>query len=149
MKLTRLIILCVISSVAACSSAPISVASAKSDVAALAKAYVSAQASFDQATIRKITGTEFVEVSPKGEVDERDAVISFYDPEKRSAAPPFSVENQKVRVNGDIAVITQTLIFGTPPRSMSLTQALTATRVNGKWLLQSSQTTPLPPQNSK
>lgn len=31
---------------------------------------------------------------------------------------------------------------------MSLTQSLTAMRVNGKWLLLSSQTTPLPPKTN-
>ena len=89
---------------------------------------------------------EFVEVSPKGEVDERLKVVSFYSPEKKSPAPPYIVSESKVRISGDTAVITQVVTIGQAPRVMRLTQLLTANRSNKKWLLTSSQSTPQPPQ---
>ena len=110
----------------------------------LAQAYLDAQFSFDQESVRRLTAPQFVEISPKGEVDERDAVIAFYAPEKRTPAPPYSIQNQKVRLTGTSAVITQTVTIGTPPRSMSLSQAITASRIGRDWKLTSSQSTPIP-----
>ena len=110
----------------------------------LAKAYVEAQFSFNQTSLRRMMAPEFVEISPKGEVDERDAVISFYASEKRTPAPPYSIQDQRVRLTGASAVITQTVTIGTPPRSMSLSQAITASRIGRDWKLTSSQSTPIP-----
>lgn len=112
----------------------------------LAKSYVDAQFSFDQESLRRMVAPKFVEISPKGEVDEMNAVLSFYDQEKKTAAPPYSIENQVVRVTNNSAVVTQTVTIGTPPRSMSLSQALTAVRTGIKWKLTSSQSTPVPPR---
>ena len=109
----------------------------------LTRDYVAAQVGFDQASVRRLTASGFVEVSPKGEVDERNSVVDFYAPEKRTEAPPYEVSNQRVRVTGHTAVITQTVTFGVPPRSMGLTQAVTASRVGRHWLLTSSQSTPI------
>ncbi len=112
----------------------------------LAKSYVDAQFSFDQGTLRRVVAPKFVEISPKGEVDEINAVLSFYDQKKKTAAPPYFIENQVVRVTSNFAVVTQTVTIGTPPRSMSLSQALTAVRTGNKWKLTSSQSTPVPPR---
>ena len=112
---------------------------------ALARAYVEAQFSFDQVSLRRIVAPKFVEISPKGEVDEMDAVISFYASEKKTAAPPYSIENQIVRLTGTSAVVTQTVTLGTPPRSRSLSQAISASLIGSEWKLISSQSTPIPP----
>ena len=110
----------------------------------LSQAYVEAQFSFDQASVRRMTAPIFVEISPRGEVDERDEVIAFYAPEKRTSAPPFSIHDQRVRLTVTSAVITQTVTIGKPPRSMSLSQAITASRIGRDWKLTSSQSTPIP-----
>jgi len=148
MKVTRVASLCVLAALAGCSSVPAS-RGKTAELEALARSYVSAQFAFDQDSIRKITAPRFVEISPRGEVDERDAVILFYAREKRSAAPEFAIKDQKVRVSGGMAVVTQTVVVGTPPRTMALTQALTATQASGKWMLTSSQSTPNPPKKPK
>lgn len=120
--------------------------SAKTDpVKDLAREYVEAQFSFDQASLRRIVAPKFVEISPKGEVDEMEAVMSFYPAEKKTTPPPYSIDNQVVRVTGTTAVVTQIVTIGTPPRSMSLSQAMTATRFRTRWKLTSSQSTPIPP----
>ena len=132
---------CILSSAASAWAGPTSVEQLKE----VAQAYVKAQFSFDQATLRRLTAEEFVEVSPKGEVDERDAVIGFYAPEKRVAAPPYVVQDQRVRLTGDLGVITQRVTIGSPPRLMSLSQVLTVSRIGRDWKLTSSQSTPMSP----
>jgi len=115
------------------------------ELQALARRYVEAQFAFDPATLAQVTAPQFVEVSPKGEVDEREAVLGFYAAERKTAAPPHQVLDQAVRLTGSTAVITQTLEMGSGPRRMRMTQALTAAWADGRWWLTSSQTTPVPP----
>lgn len=115
----------------------------RSDLEELAKSYVAAQFSFDQEEIEALTAPNFVEVSPKGEVDERIEVIGFYAADRRTTPPLYAVSESKVRVSGRTAVITQVITIGQPPGSMSFTQSLSASHLGGKWLLTSSQSTPL------
>ncbi len=129
----------------ACASMSGNAASSEQELKALGKAYADAQFAFDQAALIRMTAPKFVEVSPKGEVDEREAVIGFYAADKKSAAPPHQVLDQKVRVTGSTAVLTQTLAMGVHPRLMRMTQALSAAFIDGRWVLTSSQTTPVPP----
>ncbi len=133
--------------IAGCSSVPAVSPGSSADLEALARAYVQAQFSFDQQAIRDLTAPTFVEISPKGEVDERDKVISFYAPEKRTNAPSYTISNAKVRTTNDTAVVTQTITIGESPRTISLSQGLTAAYVRGKWKITSSQTTPIPPSS--
>lgn len=112
-------------------------------VKGIAHAFLQAQFSFDHASIQRLTAPGFVEISPKGEVDEREAVLGFYLPHKKTPAPPYSIRDQKVRLTGKFAVITQTVDIGTPPRTMRLSQSLTAVRVGRQWKLTSSQSTPM------
>ena len=128
----------------ACASPPVPPAGQAPQLQALARDYVQAQFAFDQAAIARLTAPQFVEVSPKGEVDEREAVIGFYAADRKTAAPPLAVVDQKVRVSGSTAVITQTLELGASPRKMRMTQALSAHWDGQRWQLTSSQTTPVP-----
>ena len=130
--------------VAGCSSVPAVPPASSADLEAIARAYVQAQFSFDQRAIRDLTAPAFVEISPKGEVDERDEVLAFYAPEKRASAPGFTIGNVQVRRTGDTAVVTQTITIGQAPRTVSLSQGLTAAHVGGTWKITSSQTTPMP-----
>ncbi len=129
----------------ACASPPAPGADAEPALKALAHGYVEAQFAFDQGALQRLTSPQFVEVSPRGEVDERAAVIGFYATDRKTAAPPHRVLDQQVRVSGPTAVVTQTLEMGSSPRLVRMTQALSATWTQGQWLLTSSQTTPLPP----
>jgi hypothetical protein len=135
----------VLALVAGCSSVPSRSPTGAADLQALAGAFVRAQFSFDQQALDHLTAANFVEISPKGEVDERDKVLSFYAPDKKSEAPPYTIVDAKVRTTSGTAVITQTIKIGNDPRSLRLSQALTAAYVNGEWKLTSSQTTPIPP----
>lgn len=129
----------------ACTSLPEPYPAQEQALKTLAHGYVAAQFAFDQAAIARMTAPQFVEVSPKGEVDERQAMIGFYAADRKTAAPPLAVLDQKVRVSGSTAVITQTLELGAGPRRMRMTQALSAHWDGERWQLTSSQTTPVPP----
>ncbi len=129
----------------ACASVPGPPAAQVAELQALARRYVEAQFTFDPATLARVTAPQFVEVSPKGEVDAREAVLGFYAADRKTAAPPHQVIEQAVRLTGSTAVITQTLEMGSGPRRLRMTQALSASWVEGRWQLTSSQTTPVPP----
>lgn len=131
--------------IAGCSSVPAASPGSAADLEGLARAYVQAQFSFNQQAIRDLTAPTFVEISPRGEVDERDKVISFYAPDKRTDAPGYTISNAIVRATNDTAVITQTITIGKSPRTISLSQGLTAAYLRGEWKITSSQTTPIPP----
>jgi len=45
--------------------------------------HAQAQANFDQKTLEAITHTQYLEVSPAGEVDERAKMLGFYAPENK------------------------------------------------------------------
>lgn len=90
----------------------------------LAQEYVAAQFGFERARLEAISSPAFVEISPKGEVDERETMLGFYDSSKARPAPPFELDDVVVRISGNTAVITQRLTIGTPPRAMSMTQLL-------------------------
>lgn len=134
-----------LATIAGCSAVPTMSPANTSDLEGLARAYVQAEFSFDQQAIRDLTAPAFVEISPKGEIDERDRVISFYAPDKRTEAPAYTISNAVVRTSKDTAVITQTITIGTSPRTMSLAQGLTAAYIKGRWKITSSQSTPIPP----
>ena len=139
--------ICVLSALllGACASLPEPRPDAAQALKDLARGYVEAQFAFDQAALQRLTAPQFVEVSPKGEVDERAAVIGFYAPDRKTASPPCQVLEQQVRLSGSTAVVTQILEMGSAPRVVRMTQALSATWTQGQWLLTSSQTTPVPP----
>jgi hypothetical protein len=59
-----------------------------------------AQANFDQATLRRLTTTDYLEVSPIGNGDPREAMLGFYAPDKKMAAPSLTVSDPTV-VRGD------------------------------------------------
>ena len=129
----------------ACAGPPVARTGPEQALRDLARGYVEAQFAFDPGALQRLTSPQFVEVSPRGEVDERAAVIGFYAADRKTASPPYQVLDQQVRVSGPTAVVTQTLEMGSAPRVVRMTQALSATWTQGQWLLTSSQTTPVPP----
>ncbi|WP_346836610.1 nuclear transport factor 2 family protein [Microbulbifer sp. SAOS-129_SWC] len=116
---------------------------------ALAKSYVKAQTTFDQSLLESITTHQFVEISPKGEVDEREEFIDFYAPEKKIPSPTFTITDVKVRQNGDVAFISQVITFSMGPRKLQMTEGLSAIKTEQGWKLASSQTTPRPMDTKK
>ncbi|HMT06797.1 MAG TPA: nuclear transport factor 2 family protein [Pyrinomonadaceae bacterium] len=115
---------------------------------------VAAQTAFDQNELEAILAPDFVEISPRGEVDDRAKVIAFYSPEakaKSGTAPiVVDVSEETVRNHGTFAIATIKLTY-----TMKLPDGQSAARVlrgsyvvrylNGSWKLSSAQYTPMPP----
>ena len=75
------------------------------ELTALVKRHAEAQGSFDVTTLKAITAENYVEISPVGEVDPREKMLSFYAPEQKRPSPQLKVDEPLVRVFGDSAVI--------------------------------------------
>lgn len=115
----------------------------------LAQRHAQAQNAFDQAALRAATAENYVEISPRGEVDSREKMLSFYAPEKKTPAPQLQFDEADVRIWGDTAVILARLTYtvdqnGTP-RSFALRGGYVARQIDHQWLLVSAQYTGIPP----
>ena len=124
---------------------------------ALINQAVEAQANFDATTLDKIYASDYVEVSPVGEVDSREKAIGFYKPQPNnnnikttSAVDEFSVRNY-----GDFAVITARITFSQlgnemPARVLATFRATYVCRKEkGNWKISSVQVTGIRPPRSQ
>ncbi|MGY3038577.1 hypothetical protein ACVWWQ_000164 [Rhodanobacter sp. TND4EL1] len=117
---------------------------------AAARQYLAAEKGFDQAALANVIMPGFVEISPRGEIDEHDRVLSFYTAEQKpDSPPPVALGEFQTRTNGDIAVITTIISYALPGHSMTLSVGMTATRTPDGWKLVSAQYTPAKPKPSK
>lgn len=111
------------------------------------KRFTVAQQSFDQSALRELTDENYVEVSPIGDVDTREAMLGFYAPSKREEAPALTVSEANVRSLGDTAIVIAKVSFGAPggaPGSeVSMRATFVARRISGHWKLNSLQYTPI------
>ncbi len=111
-----------------------------------AQRYFRAEAQFDLGALKAVLDPQFVEISPLGEVDEHDKVLSFYAPEQKVAAPPMQFEPYAVRRHGDFAVLSTRATMTVKEQSRSMTVGLTARRDADGWKLLSAQYTVLRPK---
>ncbi|MDZ7282382.1 nuclear transport factor 2 family protein [Sphingomonas sanguinis] len=135
---------------------PLSAASARpapqqSTPRALVERFEAARRDFDPATLATTLAPDFVEISPRGEVDPRDKVLGFYDPRLKHPAPPIESDEVTIRSVGDTALVTQRLSFTLPGATSrrSVRVLYVARRVGGGWQLLSAQYTPIPPELAK
>ena len=123
--------------------------SVNADLIALVNRHVEAQRNFDQAALREITADNYIEISPLGEVDSRDKMLSFYDADKRRAAPAIQVDEPSIRTFDHSAIIIARLTYNIGAegqvRSVAMRASYVARQLNGKWQLVSSQYTPVRP----
>ena len=124
------------------------------EVIAVAKKAVEAQENYDPAGLEKIYASDYVEISPKGEIDVREKAIGFYkvdDVEKaKSRTPKYILDEFKVRHYGKYAMIISRFSISMkndtskPPTAVGL--VLYALRKEkGAWKIYSAQFTPFPP----
>ncbi|HJV91261.1 MAG TPA: nuclear transport factor 2 family protein [Holophagaceae bacterium] len=120
----------------------------------LARRHTEAQRVHDQATLTRTTAEAFVEVSPVGDVDSREKMLSFYGPDASAPAPEIALEEPAVRVFGDTGlVIAKMAITMKAPDGRPVSRAMRVTfvarRMEGSWKLVSTQYTgirPAPPK---
>lgn len=133
---------------------------AKNDeVIAVAKKMALAQESYDPATLEQIYASDYIEISPKGEVDERAKAIGFYkvdDAETaRSKSPRYILSDFNVRHYGKFAIVIATFSFGsktdaTRPPMVAGRVVYALRKEKGAWKIYSAQFTPVPrPQPAK
>lgn len=79
------------------------------ELTALVKQITEAQSKFDPATLDKIYTSDFIEISPIGEVDPRDKTIGFYKPEAKPPGDKMNVavttDEFLIRTYGNFAVV--------------------------------------------
>ena len=115
----------------------------------LIKTLVEAQRTFDQRQMDEILAPDYVEISPAGEVDPRDKVLSFYAPDKKVAdAPPATLDEISTRIYGENAVTIARLTYQMKVSDGTVTarsmRCVFVTRiVDRKWKLVSTQYTPI------
>lgn len=118
---------------------------------AQANALVNAQVAFDQPALEKLLAPGYMEVSPVGDVDAREEVIGFYSAEAkaRSATGPVPesarLDDVRVSMHDDAATLIAREIIrmqvGDDRREIAMRVQFQFRRVNGQWLLASTQYT--------
>lgn len=115
---------------------------------------IAAQTAFDQKELEAILAPDYVEVSPRGEVDDRAKVVGFYSPEAKakSGTAPIVVDisEETVRNYGTFAIAMIKLTYTMKmPDGRSAARILRGSYVlrsiKGSWKLSSAQYTPMPP----
>ena len=112
------------------------------------------QVTFDPAGLDKIFTSDYIEISPAGELDPREKVLGFYKAENKPGAgaiPAIDVSEISIRNYGRFAIViaklTYTVSATIPPRSIRAT--FVCRREKGTWKIASSQYTGIrPPQQA-
>lgn len=75
----------------------------------LVQGLVEAQRNYDQRTLRQLTAPDYVEISPRGEIDVREKMLSFYAERPDVPAPVISTRFESFRTYGSVSVIVATM----------------------------------------
>lgn len=125
------------------------------EVISVAKKAVEAQENYDPATLEKVYASDYIEISPKGEIDVREKAIGFYkvdDVEKaKSKTPRYILDEFKVRHYGKYAIVISRFSVGSksdsPQKSNPVGLVVYALRKEkAEWKIYSAQFTPFPPR---
>ena len=116
----------------------------------LLEAFTSAQQAFDAGKLATLTTPDYVEISPVGEVDSREKMLSFYAPDRKTAAPDLAISDVAVRTFGDAAVAIARIAYtaqrpGQPIRTTELRASFVAHRLSGEWKIASAHYTGIRP----
>ena len=118
----------------------------------LVQRFSSAQSSVDTATLTAMTAADYVEISPLGEVDPREKMLSFYVKKDDKPRPAITVDEMQTRVLGETAIVIARLSYamtvGEQSRTFSLRSTFVARQEGGAWKLVSAQYTPIRPQGA-
>ena len=124
-------------------------ATVDAELVSLVERHAQAQSQFDQATLRNITAENYVEISPIGEVDSREKMLSFYAPESKRPAPQLQVEEPAVRIMGDTALVSVRLSYSMnqdgATRKFAMRGGYVARLIDKQWMLVSAQYTGIRP----
>lgn len=121
------------------------------DLTALVKQMAEAQSKFDFATLEKIYASDYIEVSPIGEVDPRERAIGFYKPEananRSGTNPTVTTDEFQIRSYGDFAIVIARFTFAQTGNEISARPLISfratvaCRKEKGAWKIASVQTT--------
>lgn len=80
----------------------------------LVRGLVDAQRNYDQRTLRQLTAPDYVEISPRGEIDPREKMLSFYSERPKDPGPDISTDFESVRAYGDMGLVVATMNMTAP-----------------------------------
>lgn len=119
----------------------------------LVRAHAEAQRNFDQARLHMLTADDYIEVSPVGELDSREKMLTFYAPGQQRPAPTVQVESPVVRLmgaSGDMALVVAKLVYTMEAegqaRSFAMRASYVAQKKENSWKLVSAHYTGIRPQ---
>ena len=142
-------------------SVSVSQAQVKDDQAlkALVSQFTNAQTAYDAKTIDSVLTADYIEISPVGEFDPREKVLTFYTPEAKAAAASVAATveatEHSIRNYGKFAVVIVRLNYkmtaggkDLPPRSIRVSYVMR--KEKDLWKIASAQYTGIrPPQPPK
>ena len=121
----------------------------------LVKQMSEAQSKFDPAALEKIYASDFIEISPVGEVDPREKTIGFYKPQTNPdptiAKPSITSDEFSIRTYDNFAIVITRITFaqtGSEPSArppFSLRVTLVCRKEKGAWKISSAQYTGIRP----
>ena len=121
----------------------------------LVKQMVNAQTNFDTSTLEKIYASDFIEISPVGEVDPREETIGFYKPEanpnRDKVKTTVTIDEFLIRTYGKFAVVIARLTFAQAEKESSarppfnIRVSLVCRKEKGVWKIGSAQYTGIRP----
>lgn len=119
-------------------------------VLALVQAFSDARNHFDAKALDALLAPDYIEVSPRGEIDQRQAVLGFYAADKAGPVPPMTLSTQDVRRYGDTAIVIGSVDVALPaPNGSTVNRKVRVTyverRVGRRWLMVSTQYTGVQP----
>lgn len=127
-------------------AAPVCATPVRDDAAAMNRlldAFLAAQRAYDPVALARLIEPDYVEVSPKGEVDAHDRFLDFYAPAKKVDGPAIDSSARDLRIHGDGAIAIVTLRFALPgrPEPAEVRATYIARRTGGVWRIAGAQFT--------
>jgi hypothetical protein len=130
------------------------------EVISIIKKAAEAQVNFDSAMLEKLFASDYIEISPVGEVDEREKAIGFYKvanaDEAKKMSPNSELNEFNVRNYGKFAIVVATLTFSPKQQMIPVVKmrvVFVCRKEKGSWKISSAQYTgirpPRPPQPAK
>ena len=112
------------------------------------EAFGRARLAYDPPAIAATITADYVEVSPVGDIDLRDAMLGFYAPDRRRPAPPMTTDERSVRRQGDSGIVLARVTYRMPGpdgavRDRSLRVGYMLRRERGGWRIAATQATPM------
>lgn len=118
----------------------------------LIQRFTEAQGKMDADTLKALTADNYIEVSPLGEVDPRDKMLTFYVKDEKRVSPALTIEEITPRLLGNTAVVIAKVSYTSAVegqnRTFSLRTTFVAQKISNAWKMVSVQYTPIRPHKA-